>query len=192
MGGRNQTLTRTSWIAAGWSLFYALYRLYYAAGGTIGRFGTPLSEQQWRSINATAGVLLLAAAILPIVMLRMWRNPRARFLLSGLCWIVTVACISHALIGIAQRVLSLTGLLTMRYPFWRTIDPREADLQALLFNEPWFLIQGLLWAAIAWNGAVRDSPRRSWWIGSAIAAVVASTIAGMLSTFGIIGRVIIG
>jgi uncharacterized protein with PQ loop repeat len=185
-------LIRVSRVAAGWALGYGLYRWYYAAGGTFGMLGTPLSQHQWRLINAIAGVLLFVAAFLPSALLNKWRSSRARPILLAVCWIVAVSCVSHALIGIVQRVCSLTGALTISYPFWHTIDRREADLQALFFNEPWFLIEGLLWSTIAWAGALRDSPRRLWWFGTAAVATAASTIVGLLSAFGVIGKVIIG
>ena len=83
-------------------------------------------------------------------------------------------------------------MLTIEYPFWLSIDRRMADLQALFFNEPWFLVQGLLWARMAWVGALRDSPRRMWWVGSALCATVALTVMGLLSAFGVIGRWVVG
>ena len=154
--------------------------------------GTPVSEQQFRLINAIAGALLLVWSVLPLMLLSAWRSRRARPVLLALCWVVAVGCVSHALIGVVQRVSSLTGTLTISYPFWLSIDRRQADLQALFFNEPWFLIEGLLWAAMAWGGALRGSPRRLWWLGSAFTATVASTVAGLLSAFGMIGKVIVG
>jgi len=46
-----EILNRASWIAAGWALFYALYRAYYAMGGTVGMFGTPaLLAQRGRAV----------------------------------------------------------------------------------------------------------------------------------------------
>ena len=154
--------------------------------------GTPVSEQQFRLINAIAGALLLVWSVLPLALLSVWRSRHAHPILLALCWLVAVGCVSHALIGIVQRVSSLTGELTISYPFWLSIDRRRADLQALFFNEPWFLIEGLLWAAMAWGGALRVSPRRLWWLGSALAATVASTVVGLLSAFGVIGKVIVG
>lgn len=185
-------LVRASRIAAGWAFGYGLYRWYYAVGGTIGILGIPASQQQWRMINAAAGALLFMAAFLPIAVVSKWQSRRARPVLLIICWVVAVACVSHALIGIAQRVSSLTGILSISYPFWLAIDRRRADLQALFFNEPWFLVEGLLWMAIAWGGALRESARRQWWLGSAIAAAALSTAIGLLSAFGVIGKVIIG
>jgi hypothetical protein len=154
--------------------------------------GTPVSLDQWRRINAIAAVMLFITAVLAIVLVNAWRNHRARPFLLVLCWIITVACVSHALIDIVQRIASLRGALTIPYPFWQTIDRRTTDLQVLFFNEPWFLIEGLLWAAIAWTGALRESPQRVWWVGTAVAATIVSTTVGLLSAFGVIGRVIAG
>jgi hypothetical protein len=91
-----------------------------------------------------------------------------------------------------QRIASLSGGYEMPLPFWRTIDRRTSDLQALLFNEPWFLMEGVLWLVIAWRGGLSGSPVRWWWMGSAIAAIVMFTALGILSAFGVIGQVIIG
>jgi hypothetical protein len=188
----HRSLERASRAAALWSFGYGLYRAYYALGGTVGMQGTPMSFPQWRQVNAIGSAILLATAALAIVMVRGWAHRRARPFLLAFCWIATVGCIGHALIDIGQRIASLSGALTISYPFWRTIDRRAADLQDLFFNEPWFLIEGLLWAAIAWTGALRESPRRRWWVWSAVAATVASTAIGLLSAFGVIGKLIIG
>ena len=155
-------------------------------------FGTPVSEHDWRIVNAKGAAILALIAILPIAVLRLWRRSRARPWLLTLCWIVSVGAVMHALVGMTQRIASLSGLYVMALPFWRTIDRRTSDLQALLFNEPWFLLEGLLWVAIAWGGALSCSPARWWWIGSATAAVVALTVVGILSAFGVIGQMIIG
>lgn len=187
-----RTLVAASRFAAAWTFGYALYRSYYALGGTLGMLGTPTSMEQFRRINAIAAMLLVVVALLAMVLPRVWRSRRSRALVLALCWIVAVGGVSHALIGIVQRIASLTGALTIDYPFWLSIDRRKADFQALLFNEPWFLIEGLAWATIAWGGALRRSPRRAWWIGSALLATVAATAVGLLSAFGVIGRWIVG
>jgi hypothetical protein len=57
---------------------------------------------------------------------------------------------------------------------------RAADLQDLLFNEPWFLLEGLGYAALGWI-ALGPGSRRRWWIGSAIAATTVLTVIGQLS-----------
>lgn len=179
-------------MASVWAFGYGLYRLYYAVGGTFGMLGTPVSQEDWRRINLIAAILLFATAFLPIVVARLWTRPRWQPLLLTLAWVIAIACISHALIGIVQRIASLAGALTISYPFWQVIDRREADLQALFFNEPWFLIEGLLWVALAWVGILRTSARRRWWVVSIVAAIAISTLVGLLSAFGVIGTWVAG
>lgn len=169
-----------------------MYRAYYAVGGTAGIPGTPSSMAQWRRINAIAAAILLVTAAVAIVWPRLWRHRRTRPLLLAFCWLAGVACVSHALIDVGQRIASLSGMLSIDYPFWRSIDRRAADLQDLLFNEPWFFVEGLLWAAIAWRAAVEQSPRRRWWIGSAAVVTILATAIGLLSAFGVIGKTIVG
>jgi hypothetical protein len=113
-------------------------------------------------------------------------------LLLAIAGMVCVACVSHATIAMPTRVLSLSGAHTIEYPFWETIDTRKADLQDLFFNEPWFLVEGLLWAEIAWFGALRESKHRGWWLGTALLAILTATASGLLASFGLIERVIVG
>jgi hypothetical protein len=187
-----QRLIRVSLFASVWTLGYAAYRLYYGLGGKFGILGTPVSWDEWRRINVVAGVLLLITAMVPLISLRWWRQRYPRMILDGIAWVVAVGCISHALIGIVQRVSSLAGHLAIAYPFWLSIDKRKADLQALFFNEPWFLIEGAVWVILVWVGGLGVSRHRAKWIATAIAAITLMTTVGLLSAFGLIGRWIAG
>jgi hypothetical protein len=186
-------LASVSVAVALWGLGYALYRGYYALGGTLWLPGTLANPHQFRLINAAAVVILAIAAVLPIAMLPLWQRPRARPVLLAVCWLVAVGCGMHALIDSIERVLSLAGLLRIEYPtaVWASIDHRAADLQDLFFNEPWFLLEGLGYAALGWI-ALGPGRRRRWWVGSAIAATSVLTVIGLLSATGVIGKVIIG
>ena len=191
--GRPPRLAAVTLVACGWGLLYALYRGYYGLGGTAGMIGTPASQVQWRTVNLAAAAVLLVAAVLPAVMLPWWRRARLRPLLLVLCWLVAVGCIMHGVIDDVQRVLSLTGVLDIRYPAaqWVTLDRHAADVQDLVFNESWFLAEGLLWATLGWLAIGRPA-RRRWWAGSGAAAVAALTAIGLLSAFGVIGAAVIG
>lgn len=186
-------MRRVTAFACVWAAIYAVYRGYYAVGGTAGMPGVPQSQSEFRYINAVAAVALAAAAVLPVLLLPVWRAAR-RWRAAGvaLCGVVIVGCVGHALFGISQRVLSLTGVLTISYPFWLTIDHVKADWQALLWNEPWFLIEGLSYYAIAWIAVVHDASWRAVWNIGLLAGVIVFTAMGLLSTFGVIGRVIVG
>lgn len=178
-------------VAGGSAFLYALYRGYYGFGGTVGMFGTPVSSAEWRAVNLAGAAVLLVIAVLPIAALPLWPRPRMRPVLLVLCWLLAVGLVAHALIDDIQRVLSLAGVLQIDYPIFTTLNRRAADIQDLLFNETWFLAEGLLWGALAWISLGRSSARR-WWTGTALAAIAALTLIGMLSAFGIIGKFIVG
>jgi hypothetical protein len=176
-----------SLVIGGLGVLYALYRGYYAFGGTIGMIGRPASQAEWRAVNLAGAAIVLALALLPVVMLPLWRRPRLRPALLAGCWVLAVGYISHGVIQDAQRVLSLAGALHIRYPIFVTVNSRAADVQDLAFNETWFLAEGFLWATLAWLSLGRSRARR-WWTGTALAAVAVLTAAGLLSAFAVIGR----
>lgn len=186
------TAARLRYLAGAWALLYAIYRGYYALGGTAGMFGVPVSQSQWRLINGVAAALLLLAAALPVATARLWRSPRARIVLLTIGWVITVGCVMHALVDIATRLLSIAGVIHIEFPFFiaGTVDRRASDAQDLFFNEPWFLIEGILWGVLCWIelGSVRA---RRWWLASAIAVIAVLTVIGVLSSAGVIGRFII-
>ncbi|HEY2723501.1 MAG TPA: hypothetical protein VGI84_02330, partial [Pseudonocardiaceae bacterium] len=177
-----------------WSGGYALYRGYYAAGGTWGLPGVvrAAAHGQFMVINAAAVVVLLVAAAVPFVTNLAGPADRMRQLLSVLCWLAFVGCCMHAVVDGIDRVLSLSGELQVTYPFtlWESIDRRAADLQDLLGNEPWFLVEGVLFGALGWANV--DPPHRRSWLFTALAAIAALTVLGVLSATGVIGRFVVG
>jgi hypothetical protein len=96
----------------------------------------------------------------------------------------------HAVIDMAQRVLSLQGRLAIQYPsMWQSIDRHAADLQDLYGNEPWFLIEGLLFGALAWCHLAGRG--RWWWLGSALVVTALLIAYGLLAATGVLGRSIV-
>jgi hypothetical protein len=190
-GGPSRWAKWFAYAACWWALLYAAYRGYYALGGTIGMFGTPVSMSQWRLINAVGAAIILTAAVLPVATLPLWQRRKARLVLLALCWVIAVGCVMHALVMGTVRILSLVGMLHMDFPFFASIDRRESDLQDLLLNEPWFLVEGLLWGTLGWFRLASVRSRRLW-VGSGLVATVILTVIGVLSTAGIIGRFIVG
>ncbi|MBB4906058.1 hypothetical protein [Actinophytocola algeriensis] len=180
---------RLAWVLGLWAFAYACYRAYYAAGGTFGMIGEPLSDVEFRVINAVGAAIILVAAVLPVVAVRV---PGLRRALPVLGWLAAVGCCTHALVNSTLRVLSLTGVHPTMLPsdVWRWYDRHVADLQDLLLNEPWFLVEGLLWAAFGYM-FVAASRRRAW-VLSAAAACLALTVVGVLSGLDVIGSFRIG
>lgn len=179
------TVWRTVAVAlAGWSLWYASYRAYYAAGGQFGSIGRFNSPVQWRAINAVGAAIILLAAVLPLASLRVRVLRRA---LPVLGWFAGAGCIMHALVDGTLRMLSLSGARPYQPPpgLWRSFDRHAADLQDLLLNEPWFLIDGLLWSALA-LAVIAPSRRRGWITTMATGCLVLTTV-GILTGLGGIG-----
>jgi hypothetical protein len=189
--GRRQLL-RASVAVSVCSLVYALYRGFYGLGGTIGMIGTPTSESNWRATNLGAAGVLLLVGLLPFASLPLSRRPTGRRLLLIIAWGLATGGVMHALIMDIQRVASLTGLHQIHYPAteWRSRNNHAADLQDLFFNETWFLLEGILWGILGWIVAGRSRGGHRWLAG-ALVAVAALTCVGVLSAFGLIGRVIV-
>ena len=181
-------------VAAGiWALGYAIYRGYYAAGGTAFLPGTirPGSEGQFRLINLIGAIVIGTAAMLPVAALPLWSRCRLRRGLLAVCWVVAVGCCMHALVDTVERVLSVAGQVEIQYPsMWSTHDNRAADLQDLFFNEPWFLVEGLAFGALGWT-ALGPGQARRWWTATALAAIVGLLLFGMLTVAGVSPRMII-
>lgn len=85
---------------------------------------------------------------------------------SKVQWIRINAVAAIMLFGTAVRAVAM-----MRLWKWSRVQP--------------FLL------AVCWC-ILRASPRQRWWMGSAVAATLVSTTIGLLSAFGVIGRVIAG
>jgi hypothetical protein len=193
VAGRDRLLTRMSLAAGIWALAYAAYRAYYAAGGTAFAPGTVRTGSQGRFelINLAAVIVIGVAAVLPVAVRPLWSRRGARKVLLALCWLVAVGCCMHALVDMAERVLSLAGLVRVTYPpMWAVVNRRAADLQDLFGNEPWFLLEGLAFAALAWLSLGPGRSRRRW-VATGLAAVTVLTVIGLLSVTGVIGRFIV-
>jgi hypothetical protein len=190
-GGPSRWAKWLAYAACGWALLYAAYRGYYALGGTVGMFGTPVAMSQWRLINAVGAAIIFILAVLPVATLPLWQRRQVRLVLLALCWVIAVGCVMHALVDATARILSLAGVLHMDFPFFASINRREADLQDLLLNEPWFLVEGLLWGVLGWL-RLESVRSRLLWVASGVVATLALMVIGVLSTVGIIGRFIVG
>lgn len=188
---RDFILLRLSVAACSWGALYGVYRLYYGLGGTGFIPGELSSAATFRYINLFAAAVMLVLAVLPIVMYRVRNSARWKHWVLIVCWLVAVACCSHALIDIVQRILSLTGHLQIHYPssIWYTVNYKEADLQDLFGNEPWFLIEGLLFAAIGWWNAPTIAHRK--WAYTLLGAIGVSTAIGILVSVGAIDGMVI-
>ncbi|GAB3568312.1 hypothetical protein [Spelaeicoccus albus] len=120
--------------------------------------GRPVSEGLFRRVNATGAAILLVAAVLPVVLSR---ATALRTTIPVVGWIGAVGCCMHALVDGVLRLLSVTGVHPAQLPeqFWLSFDRRSADVQDLLFNEPWFFIEGMLGAVVSFRSRRHGLPR---------------------------------
>lgn len=172
-----------------WGLGYACYRAYYAVGGEIGMIGQPMSDSQFRAVNAVGAGIVLLGGLLPLVLVRAASLRPATPILA---WIAGVGCCMHAFVDGILRLLSITGVHLTQLPaeLWQSFDRRASDLQDLLLNEPWFLVEGLLW--IGFGVARIQSSRRRTWLGSAAGACLLLTVLGVLSGLDVVSSFRIG
>ncbi len=167
-----------------WAAWYAAYRFYYAFGGQVGMVGRPASQSNFERINLVGATIILLAAVLPPIALRLWRHRWARTLVPVVGWIVAVGCCAHALIDITGDLLSLTGVHPTHYPAgaWLSINRRRSNLQDLFFNEPWFFAEGWLWGLFALSAVAPAT--RPWWRRSAVIGFAFWLTLGVLSLLG--------
>jgi hypothetical protein len=180
-----------AWWLAGWSLAYACFRGYYAAGGRFAMVGQPHSQAAFNHANALgAGIIIVFAVIGPLVMMHV--GVLRRWLLPTAGWAGAVGCCMHALVDMTLRVFSLVGVHPTQLPmsFWQSFNRRTADLQDLLLKEPWFFVDGLLWAALA--VAILPRTRVRSWLGSAALACAALTTYGVLRGLDVLGHTPLG
>ena len=134
-------------VLALWGGWYAAYRLYYAFGGHAGMIGEPRLPAQFREINLRGGVIILTAALLPLIVASLWRHRGVRNGIVVIGWIALVGCSTHAITNETLRLLSLTGVhpIELSAEFWLSVNRHKADLQHVLLNEPCFFSEGCLW-----------------------------------------------
>lgn len=175
-----------------WAGWYSAYRLYYAFGGHAGMIGEPRSPTQFRDINLRGAVIIVIAALLPLLAASAWRQRWVRKVVVVIGWIALVGCCTHAITDEILRLLSLTGAhpTQLSAELWLSVNRHKADLQDVLLNEPWFFIEGCLWAVLALI-ALPSSMRGQWLRSAAIVCAVAS-IVGVLSGLGVIPTVRVG
>lgn len=175
-----------------WAAWYAAYRFYYAFDGRLGMIGEPRSPTQFREINLLGGAIILIAALLPPIAAAVWRRRWVRNLVVVGGWLALVGCCTHAVTDEVLRLFSLTGLHPTEFPprFWLSVDRHRADLQDVLLNEPWFLIEGGLWGLFA-LAAVPPSARSGWLRSAALTCALASVV-GVMNGLGAIPRFHIG
>jgi hypothetical protein len=150
--------------AAVWSLAYMLPHLYWAAGGTAMlsavRPAAP-EEPGFRLINWVASAMLTGAALIVFLLARGTRPRPLRWALLAIVWAGCVLSIAHAIYGIVDRTLVVTGVRLVESRQF-AVDEHGWILWDLLVFEPWFLVEGLLFGLAGWAALAGPRDRRRW------------------------------
>lgn len=163
---------------AAWSIAYVLPHLYWGLGGTLGLSAvkpTASALEDWRAINLAASGVLVLPAVIAVALIR-GRPGRTRSSVLVVTVVGAAIAASHGIYGITYRALMIAGVID--------VDGEPFDLSRhgwviwdLVVFEPWFLIEGVLFAG-AGGAAVAAESRRRWTVVCAI-AVTAATLTGI-------------
>jgi hypothetical protein len=175
----DRTLVVFATMLSVWSVGYLVPHLYWALGGTIGLSAVKPSASalpEWRAINGAASGVLALPALVAAALVRARRGAvKTGLLLITLAGSAIAA--SHGVYGIVYRSLIIAGAID--------VDGRSFDASRhgwviwdLLVFEPWFLIEGLLFAAL--GGAATSRSSRPRWIVGCAAATALATVTGLI------------
>ena len=113
------------------------------------------------------GVLCVVGALVPLALIQPWGQYIPRWLMLVYTWMGGVLLTFHALYGIIVHGLAAAGIVT-----WAQVQQwagapvvpmsdesvRELIREGMLIWNPWFLLGGILYLAVAWYGS-RHMPR---------------------------------
>jgi hypothetical protein len=127
-----------------WALAYVPVHVYWAVRGSAAPFGDlppSVRPSQWRQANWAACVVITAAAVLSLALVRPWGRRLPRWMLLGTAWLAAVFAIVHWISFSAATLLQMLGVgkgAVTTFDRWN-----------LLVFEPWFLGMGVLLALAA-------------------------------------------
>lgn len=164
-----------------WSLLYMLAHLYWALGGDALLFmvrKSAVEMDDWRAINFAASVMLTGAALIGPALI--WTTARRRLRMVTLTACVAGAAIAggHGAFGIIYRALNVAGVTDIEGTAFDA-SRHEWVLWDLLVFEPWFFIEGVLFAGAGAAAFETTRTRRRWVVGCLVAAGFA-TLTGLL------------
>ncbi len=161
-----------------WSGLYVVPHIYWAAGGGVGFSAlkpSATAREDWEAINAVASVILLIPVAIGLLLPRT-SSHRPRALLLAACLAGASIAMSHGVFGIVYRVLNLIGAVDIDgEPF--TPTQHAWVIWDLYIFEPWFLIEGMLFAA-AGRAAMAGAHAQDRWLLACALGVSLGLISG--------------
>lgn len=164
-----------------WSGLYVLPHLYWALGGEVGFSAlkpSATAHAQWEAINWAASVVLVLPVLIGVGLIRFRGQRVVRPVLLAATFAGASIAASHGLYGIVYRILNLVGVVDIDGEAF-AMSEHPWVLWDLLVFEPWFLVEGLLFAAVGWAAATTSQARRRWTIACA-SGIALATVTGLL------------
>jgi hypothetical protein len=160
-----------------WSLLYVLPHLYWAVGGELGFSGlkpSATAQEGWQAINAAASVILLLPVAIGLALQRARWHGLWRALLLAACLAGASIAVSHGVYGIVYRLLNIVGVVEVDGRGFTTAE-HPWVLWDLFVFEPWFIIEGVLFATAGWASMSGSESRRRWQLGCLVGISLALT-----------------
>ena len=160
-----------------WSLLYVLPHLYWAVGGEVGFSAlkpSATAQEGWQAINAAASVILLLPVAIGLALPRTRSHRLWRALLFAACLGGASIAVSHGVYGLVYRVLNIVGVVDVDGRGF-TMAEHPWVLWDIFVFEPWFLIEGVLFATAGWVAMSGSESRRRWVLGCIVGISLAMT-----------------
>lgn len=155
-----------------WSLLYLLPHLVWALGvraGFVALHPSIATLPQWRTINWIASVILGIAALLGLALRQRSADTAVHRAKLTIAWLGSCIATAHGLVGIGMRIATISGWPQPAVPAWLYWD--------LLVFEPWFLIEGVMFAVAGGLLLPERRQRVRWALACAAGTVVAIILA---------------
>lgn len=166
-----------------WSLLYVVPHLYWAVGGELGFSAlkpSATAQDGWQAINAAASLILLLPVAIGLALPRAQSRRLARALLLAACLGGASIAVSHGVFGMVYRALIIVGVVEVDGRGF-TAAEHPWVLWDLFVFEPWFLVEGVLFAAAGWASMAGSESRRRWLAGCLVGTslAIASGVFGL-------------
>lgn len=169
----SQTTTWAGYAAAGWTLVFIAFHVYWYMGGHLGIGdapnalpGMPTNVISW-IFTIIVFAMFAAGLVVPLALVRAWRRVVPRWTLLGLTWLGSAVLVARGVAGIADDLLRVThilpnGLTGLTYE--QTLGqahPSAYTLWSIDSIDVYFLLGGILFGIAAWTLRHEVERRRS-------------------------------
>ncbi|MBU8878219.1 DUF3995 domain-containing protein [Bacillus sp. FJAT-29790] len=141
-----------------------LPHLYWALGGRMGLFLLKPSvavSSQFQLINWVATPIFIAAGLVGLGFIYLGNRKILRLLLLSISVLGCSIATAHGIFGIIYRGLQITGVIGLENGTFDIHDDMYVVWDLVIF-EPWFLIEGILFAIAGWSQLKRARSRKVW------------------------------